>query len=95
MVLFLIFLVLKLTQHIEWSWWWVLSPLWMPLLLAIIIICYCISIFICRINNYEEVIKMLKKIYELIFRKIDYVDLKPFQKYLVYFIHNGDIRRGV
>ena len=27
-VLFLIFLVLKLTGHIMWSWWWVTSPLW-------------------------------------------------------------------
>lgn len=22
------FIVLKLTGHIGWSWWWVLSPLW-------------------------------------------------------------------
>jgi len=28
MVLFLIFLVLKLTGNITWSWWWVTSPLW-------------------------------------------------------------------
>lgn len=27
-VLFLIFLVLKLTGYIKWSWWWVTSPLW-------------------------------------------------------------------
>jgi hypothetical protein len=27
-VLFLIFLVLKLTGLINWSWWWVTSPLW-------------------------------------------------------------------
>lgn len=26
-VLFLIFLVLKLTKHITWSWWWVTCPL--------------------------------------------------------------------
>lgn len=28
--LFLIFLVLKLTNVIDWSWWWVCSPLWLP-----------------------------------------------------------------
>jgi hypothetical protein len=28
MVLFLIFLILKLTGHITWSWVWVTSPLW-------------------------------------------------------------------
>ena len=29
-VLFLIFLVLKLTDTIAWSWWWVTAPLWIP-----------------------------------------------------------------
>lgn len=28
--LFLVFLVLKLTETIDWSWWWVLAPLWIP-----------------------------------------------------------------
>lgn len=27
-VLFLIFLVLKLCNLINWSWWWVTAPLW-------------------------------------------------------------------
>ncbi len=22
---------LKLTDNIDWSWWWVLSPIWLPL----------------------------------------------------------------
>ena len=35
-VLFLIFLILKLTKTITWSWWWVTSPLWMPLTLGVI-----------------------------------------------------------
>lgn len=26
--LFLTFLILKLTEVIDWSWWWVTSPLW-------------------------------------------------------------------
>lgn len=29
-ILFLIFLVLKLTHVIGWSWWWVTAPLWIP-----------------------------------------------------------------
>jgi len=36
-VLFLIFLVLKLTDKIDWSWWWITSPLWIPLSLGILI----------------------------------------------------------
>ena len=37
MVLFLIFLVLKLTNNIDWSWWWVTSPLWIAFGLAIVL----------------------------------------------------------
>jgi hypothetical protein len=36
-VLFIVFLVLKLTHTIDWSWWWVTSPLWIPLVLVIVI----------------------------------------------------------
>jgi hypothetical protein len=34
-VLFLIFMVLKLTNYIDWSWWWVTAPLWIPLLIIL------------------------------------------------------------
>ena len=30
-VLGLIFVTLKLTGHIEWSWWYVTSPFWGPI----------------------------------------------------------------
>ena len=36
-VLFIVFLVLKLTGVIAWSWWCVTSPLWIPVLLVIIV----------------------------------------------------------
>jgi len=36
-VLFLIFLVLKLTNYIDWSWWWVTAPLWIPIVIIGII----------------------------------------------------------
>lgn len=29
-LLLLVFIVLKLTGVISWSWWWVLAPLWLP-----------------------------------------------------------------
>jgi len=38
MILFIVFLVLKLTGVINWSWWWVTSPLWIPLALGGVII---------------------------------------------------------
>lgn len=31
------FIVLKLCKVIDWSWWWVLSPLWIPILILIVI----------------------------------------------------------
>jgi len=37
-VLFIVFLVLKLTNNIDWSWWWVTSPLWIPLALGLSIV---------------------------------------------------------
>jgi hypothetical protein len=33
-VLFVVFLVLKLTGNIDWSWWWITAPLWVPVALA-------------------------------------------------------------
>lgn len=33
----LIFITLKLTNYITWSWLWVLSPFWIPLALVVVI----------------------------------------------------------
>lgn len=35
----LIFITLKLTGHIAWSWWWVLAPLWIPAIIVIVVLC--------------------------------------------------------
>lgn len=37
-VLFVVFLVLKLTDHIDWSWWWVTSPLWISGLIGVLVV---------------------------------------------------------
>lgn len=34
---FLIFLVLKVTGYITWSWWWITSPIWIGFILWLII----------------------------------------------------------
>ena len=36
-LLLVVFIVLKLTGVITWSWWWVLSPLWIPLAVGLIV----------------------------------------------------------
>lgn len=50
-VLFLIFLVLKLVPGNpvnNWSWWWVTSPLWIPLALigVILLIIFVVAIIV-------------------------------------------------
>ena len=43
-ILFIIFLILKLTNTITWSWWWVISPLWIPISIIMIMLCALIII---------------------------------------------------
>ena len=37
-LLTLVFVVLKLTHVIGWSWWWVLSPLWISAAIAVVFV---------------------------------------------------------
>jgi hypothetical protein len=39
-LLTLIFITLKLTGYIDWSWWWVLAPLWIPIVLIFAILTF-------------------------------------------------------
>jgi hypothetical protein len=50
-VLFLIFMILKLTGAINWSWWWVTSPLWIPFALIVGVICVGIITGIYKSNK--------------------------------------------
>lgn len=34
-LLTILFIGLKLTGHIEWSWFWVLSPIWIVVLIVV------------------------------------------------------------
>ena len=35
-LLTVLFIGLKLTGYITWSWWWVLSPMWISVLAALV-----------------------------------------------------------
>lgn len=39
------FIVLKLCHVIDWSWWWVLSPIWISVAIVITIIVLMLLIF--------------------------------------------------
>lgn len=34
-LLFIAFLVLKLTEVIDWSWWWITAPIWIPIMASV------------------------------------------------------------
>lgn len=36
-LLTIVFIVLRLTDVIDWEWWWVLAPLWVPIVGAILL----------------------------------------------------------
>lgn len=37
-LLTIVFIVLKLTKYIDWSWWWVLSPILIPIIVVIAVL---------------------------------------------------------
>jgi hypothetical protein len=49
-VLFVVFLVLKLTGNINWSWWWVTSPIWIPLIAVVGVLLTLLIIFIVMLS---------------------------------------------
>ncbi len=49
-VLFVVFLVLKLTGNIDWSWLWVTSPLWIPLAFFVSIVVLVFTIFMLLLS---------------------------------------------
>ena len=43
----ILFIALKLLDKIDWSWWWVLSPIWVvPLLIAVILLVLLVVAFL-------------------------------------------------
>lgn len=43
-LLTLLFIGLKLTGHISWSWLWVLSPIWMPSVIVLLFLAFAFGI---------------------------------------------------
>lgn len=51
-ITFVVFLVLKLTGVIGWSWWWVVSPLWIPFVWGAAVALFC-AVYGYRIEKIE------------------------------------------
>lgn len=39
-LLTILFIALKLTKVITWSWWWVLAPIWIPFAIVLLFIIF-------------------------------------------------------
>lgn len=48
-ILQIVFIILKLCGVIDWSWWWVLAPMWISFVFAMVILL--IPVIIARILN--------------------------------------------
>lgn len=44
----IVFIVLKLTGVIGWSWWWVLSPIWISTILVAVILLIILGIAVFK-----------------------------------------------
>lgn len=44
-LLTIVFITLKLTNYIDWSWWWVLSPIWISAPIVAIILLGVVFLF--------------------------------------------------
>jgi hypothetical protein len=53
-VLLIIFIVLKLVGSIAWSWWWVLSPLWIPIALWLFLVLIVASVKALRYGKTKQ-----------------------------------------
>ena len=38
LIVFAVFLIAKLYGNLDWSWWWIFSPIWIPLALIGVIL---------------------------------------------------------
>ena len=50
-LLTILFIGLRLTNLITWSWWWVLAPLWIPVALFTLIIGIGLGLLLWRERN--------------------------------------------
>jgi nitrate/nitrite transporter NarK len=51
------FIVLKLCNVINWSWWWVLSPLWLIAFLVILVLAITATVEVNKEEKEEKVYK--------------------------------------
>lgn len=66
------FIVLKLCGVINWSWWWVLSPIWISILLVVVLV-----LSLATISVIKDDLREKRQIRE---RKARELDLLKYEK---------------
>ena len=59
-LLTILFIGLKLGNVIDWSWWWVLSPIWIPLAVLLIVVVF---MWLLIIVNIKKIAKRRKNVW--------------------------------
>lgn len=65
----LIFITLKLTGYIGWSWWWVLSPLWIQVAIFVFALVIVLAFAASQRNKKPPIDKQLKDYSDALKRK--------------------------
>ena len=60
-LLTLLFIGLKLTGHIAWSWIWVLAPLWIPISIALILLSVVVLLVALGKIDIDKIVKYERK----------------------------------
>ena len=60
-LLTLLFIGLKLTGHITWSWVWVLAPLWIPISIALLLLSVVVLLVALGKIDINKIVKYERK----------------------------------
>lgn len=47
-IVFIVLKLLKVTVVANWSWWWVLSPLWIPIAIVLVVFILAVIIMVVK-----------------------------------------------
>lgn len=59
--LFLVFLVLKLTHVIDWSWWWITAPIWGAFVVVALVFCV-VFLVVSAMDSRKRARRMARKL---------------------------------
>lgn len=47
-LLTVLFVGLKLTNYIDWSWWWILAPVWTPIAIVVLLMILVLIVYLIK-----------------------------------------------